>query len=109
MPSFYKEEKLEKFFKQWEIKNGLEEIKMHQALIFRPGDQDQLRQFKEEIEEYLAYADQQMLELNLKDVYVTDHKPTARKVMTLNQEEDKALFKYYQELKKYNEEASSFA
>ncbi len=29
--------------------------------------------------------------------------------MTLNKQEDKELFKYYQELKKYNEEASSFA
>lgn len=43
MPSFFKEEKLEKFFKQWSLKNGLAEIQMRQALTHVPGDKKQYR------------------------------------------------------------------
>lgn len=45
----------------------------------------------------------------MKDVYVTDHKPTPRKVHTLGQSEDELLFKYHQELQQYNSTKSEFA
>lgn len=37
-PSFYKDEKLLKFLRQWESRQGLEIIKMRQAMIRKPGD-----------------------------------------------------------------------
>jgi len=40
-PAFFKEEKMEKFYKQWDMKLGLERIKMRQALTYRHGDKAQ--------------------------------------------------------------------
>jgi len=38
MPAWFKEEKMEKFFKHWQLKLGLENIKMRQALDYIPND-----------------------------------------------------------------------
>jgi hypothetical protein len=98
MPAFYKEEKVEKMMKQWKLKLGLEVIKMRQALIARVGDKQQYKQFKNEIADYLSYADEQVSLDQLNDVYVTDHKPKPKKYITLGNDEDQAFFKYNQEL-----------
>lgn len=37
-PSFYKEDKLPKFYRQWESRLGLEIIKMRHAITNKPGD-----------------------------------------------------------------------
>lgn len=58
LPSFYKEEKMQKFLKQWEIKTGLERIKLRQAIQYKSGDKEQYQRFKEEIEGYLCWAEE---------------------------------------------------
>ena len=44
-----------------------------------------------------------MLEMQLRDVYVTDHKPKAKKFSTLSEEEDEEYFAYMRSLEDYNE------
>jgi hypothetical protein len=104
MPAFFKEEKVDKMMKQWKLKLGLELIKMRHAVVGRVGDKEQYKQFKNEIMEYIAYANDQVQQDELKDVYVTDHKPKAKKYITLGSDEDQAFYKYTQELKNYNDE-----
>lgn len=105
-PTFFKEEKLPKFFKQWELKVGLEKIKMRQAMHYRPGDKVQQKQFKNEIEAYLQHAEDVMANEELKDVYVTDHQPKPKKYFTISKSEDELFFKYKQSLDEYNKEKS---
>lgn len=50
-----------------------------------------------------------MIEYNLRDVYITDHKPTVRKLNTLNSSDDEKFFQYTQDLKEYNSQISTFA
>jgi hypothetical protein len=42
-PSFFREEKLPKFYRQWASRLGLEIIKMRHAIEYRPGDQQQAK------------------------------------------------------------------
>lgn len=60
-PAFYKEEKMESFYRQWDARLGLEIIKMRHAMTNRVGDANQRRQQKEEIENYMrkVYQDEQ--------------------------------------------------
>lgn len=74
-PSFFKEEKYKKFLKQWEYRVNFEILKMRQAIQYRRGDKAQYQRFKEEVEAYLSWTDNQMFEDELKDIYVTDHVP----------------------------------
>jgi hypothetical protein len=55
-PAFYKPEKLEKFNRQWDTRLGLEIIKLRHAMTNRPGDINQRKKQKEEIEAYLKQA-----------------------------------------------------
>lgn len=50
-----------------------------------------------------------MINYELRDVYVTDHKPSPRKVHTLGKSDDEVFFKYHQELQQYNNTKSEFA
>ena len=45
-------------------------------------------QMKAEVSDFLADAKKQMLEEEMRDVYVTDHKPLVKKFSTLSEEED---------------------
>ena len=45
-----------------------------------------------------------MLERNLKDVYVTDHKPVTKKFVTQSEEEDLEYYNYIKGLELYNEQ-----
>ena len=56
--------------------------------------------------EFISNAEKQMLERNLKDVYVTDHKPKVARFSTLNEDEDLEYYNYVQSVKQYKEKAS---
>lgn len=73
MPSFFKEEKLPKFYRHWNHRLGLEILKIKQAMEHVPGDRELYRKHKEEIEAYINNVYQVEFEEKLKDVYVTDH------------------------------------
>ena len=81
-PAFYKDSKWGKFIQQYNIRLGFEILKMKHASELRTGDLKQRDQMKNEVLAYLADADEQMLERELKDVYVTDHKPVTKKFVT---------------------------
>ena len=49
---------------------------------------------KQEVQEFLNKAEQTMLQDKLADVYVTDHKPVAKKFITLSEEEDAEYYGY---------------
>ena len=55
-PAFYKQEKLEPFFRQWNARLGLEVIKMRHSIINRSGDAAQRQKMKEEIEGYIQQS-----------------------------------------------------
>ncbi len=97
-PSFYKEEKLETFARQWKHRLNLEIIKMRQAILNRPGDAVQRKKMKEEIEGFIQKVYKEEQEALLKDVYVTDHKPKQSKYNTINNKEDEQFYKYKQSL-----------
>ena len=55
-PAFYKEDKMERFMRQWSSRLDLEVLKMRQAITNNPGDQNQQRQFKAELEAFIQSA-----------------------------------------------------
>ena len=67
---------------------------MRHALMNRPGDVEQKRRMKAEIEAYIAkaYSDEQAAQL--KDVYVTDRVPKQKKFATVNKKDDEQFFRY---------------
>jgi hypothetical protein len=87
-PSFYKQDKYEKFIYQWGIRLGLEAIKMRQSMEARKDDRAQRKQFKNEIMNYLEHAEQKQIEWDMKDVFVTDHTPKPKKYHTTSERED---------------------
>ena len=70
----------------------------------RPGDLAQRDRMKAEVQNFLAEAQQKMLESELKDVYVTDHKHKAAKLTTLSEEEDLEYYNYIKNLQEYNKQ-----
>jgi hypothetical protein len=104
MPSFYKEEKMAPFHRQWASRLGLEIIKMRHAIMNRPGDIQQRQKMKDEIEGYISSAYQKEADANLKDVYVTDHTPKQHKFATITKKDDEQFFKYKQSLQEYKSE-----
>lgn len=93
VPSFYRDQKLARYMRQWRLRIGLEHIKLRHAKTMRPNDPQQMRQFKKEIMEYLSWAYTQEEQDALKNVYVTDHKPVPKKYSTLSSEEDVHFYK----------------
>lgn len=106
-PSFYKEDKLPRFYRQWESRLGLEIVKMRHAITNKPGDIEQRKRQKEEIEAYIQSAYRKEMDAELKNVYVTDHTPKQRKYATINSQEDEQFYRYKQALQDYNSEAHS--
>jgi hypothetical protein len=97
IPSFYKEEKVKKFYRQWNIRIGLEKIKQRHAIMINSSDQDEkeLRLImKDEIADYLSKAYDSEREEKLKDVYVTDHQPKDKKFHTINKKDDVQFYNY---------------
>lgn len=104
--AFFNEESEKKFFFQWKLRYGLEAIKMKQAIETLAGDKDQMQQHKDEIAEYVAFAETENQKYDMGEVYVTDHQPRERKVLTLNKDEDEKLFNYYKAVQEYNDTPS---
>lgn len=101
-PAFYKREKLTKFLNQYAIRLDFESLKARHARELVPGDMAQRDQHKAEVAQFLADADRKMLEAELGDLHITDHKPKVRQFSTLNEEEDAEYFNYVQSLADYN-------
>lgn len=87
-PSFFKEDKYDKFIYQWGIRLGLEAIKMRQSMEARKDDRAQRKHFKNEIINYLEHAHQKQIEWDMKDVFVTDHTHRPKKYHTTSEQED---------------------
>lgn len=81
---------------------GLELIKQKQALVHNPNDKELKRSQKHEIQNYLAWIEEQQREDYLKDVYVTDNKPKTPKYNVNNEKELDAFMKYQESLESYN-------
>jgi hypothetical protein len=58
-PAFYKDHKMQRYFKQWGLRVGLEQIKLRHARTMRPNDPAQQKQFKAEIMNYIEHAYEQ--------------------------------------------------
>lgn len=104
-PQFYSHEKMQKFYKQWDQKLGLEIIKARQAVELIPMNQAQAEAHKNEIKGYIAQVKEANDQDAFKDVYVTDHKKQAGKFLTHSEDEDEAFFNYKQKLAAYKAQA----
>jgi len=76
-PAFYKDEKFTKFLEQYALRIDFEALKLKHAKELRSGDMVQRDQMTQEVGAFIENAKKKMLELEMKDVYVTDHKPKA--------------------------------
>ena len=101
-PAFYTPEKFSKFMAQYAIRLDFENLKKRHAKELRAGDLAQRDRMAAEVGAFLEEADRKMLERELKDVYVTDHKAKAKKFSTLSDEEDQEYFEYIRRLEDYN-------
>jgi hypothetical protein len=102
-PAFYKDHKLQRYFKQWSLRLGLEQIKLRHAKIMRPNDPAQQRQFKQEVMSYIAHAYEQDQGAAMENVFVTDHKLVPKKYSTLSEEEDAHFYRIEQDLAAHEE------
>lgn len=98
-----------KWYEQYAIKLDFESLKHRHAKELRTGDMMQRDSMKAEVQNFLANAEKQMLERELKDVYVTDHKPTVKKFSTLNEEEDVEYYNYIRAVEEYKAKAAKGA
>ena len=62
---------------------------------------------KAEVASFLENAKKQMLEEEMDEVYVTDHKPVTKKFSTLSEEEDQEYFNYIKSLEEYNSQSAA--
>lgn len=92
-PSFYKEEKMEKFNRQWGNRLQLELIKMKHSLM-DSKDPKVKKAMKNEIESFINSAYDEEFNETLKDVYVTNHIPRDKKYFTTNKSEDEQYYRY---------------
>lgn len=73
-PHYYKEEKLVKFYRQWDHRKGLEALKMKHAMQYgKAPTSGEKAKMSEEITAYIdaCYAEEAAAKMG--DVYVTDH------------------------------------
>ncbi|CDW76795.1 UNKNOWN [Stylonychia lemnae] len=108
-PAFYKDDKFEKFLYQWNIRLGLEQIKMKHAATFVKGDKQQQKNFKNEIMAYLEQSQNKLIEYDLKDVVVTDHIQKPKRYHTNNSNEDQQFYNYQKSLESYLETPSQIS
>lgn len=67
------------------------------------------KQFKQELENFVAKAYEDDSKAKMEDVYLTDHTPKDKKYHTNSEEEDEQFFKYKQSVQDYNEQDSDFS
>jgi len=101
-PAFFKEEKYAKFFVQFTIRMDFERLKLRHATELITGDLVQRDRQIKEVESFMATADSKMLEYEMRDVYITDHKVKAPKFSTLSAQEDFEYYNYVRSLEDYN-------
>ncbi|MFS8160631.1 MAG: hypothetical protein ACMG6E_10610 [Candidatus Roizmanbacteria bacterium] len=88
-PVFYTDEKYDRFMKQWNIKLGLEQIKMKHAIFnVDVSNKKHRNKMKDELMDYISESHLTDSQEKLKDVYVTTHEPKIPKFHTNNEEED---------------------
>lgn len=82
-PAFYKDDKFKKYMEQWNVRKGLENIKLRQMLELQTSDNERThRAHKAELQSYIAAALAKEKGRPLADVYITDHKPRQKKYHT---------------------------
>jgi hypothetical protein len=105
-PAWYKEDKMPKFFDQWNTRLGLESIKMRHMLeeysSADKDDQKRLASQKAEIQAYIGKSQAHEKARGMKDVYITDHTRKQERYNTLNAGEDQDFFKYAQSVAEFN-------
>jgi hypothetical protein len=107
MPAFYKREKMDKFYRQWNSRLGLEILKIQQmnkyGLFPTPEQKDTMTN---ELAAYVDASENYEKSQKYDDVYVTDHKPVEKKVISNNEEEDAELYAYQQSIDDYNNDST---
>lgn len=103
--AFFSKDKLEKMKFVWELRRGLEKLKVRHAFVGKNADEKTVQAMKEEIKEYIDDAYQQLQTREMGDVVVTDHTPKDKKYATLNSEDDQAFFEYTKAVEEYNSDA----
>ena len=101
-PAFFKQEKYSKFLLQWAIRTEFESLKLRHAKELQSGDMAQRDRMKSEIAAFVQNARQRMVEYEMRDVYVTDHKAKPAQYSTLNEDEDLEYYNYVKSLEDYN-------
>ncbi len=101
-PAFFKPEKYDKMIKQWNWRLGLEIIKAKHYMVKDNNNKALKSRQKKEIQNYLAWVEEQQQLDYLKDVYTTDNKYKAPKYNVNNEKELDAFIKYQEELESYN-------
>ena len=69
---------------------------------YRQGDLKQRDRQKNEILAYLKETDERIMKREMKDIYVTDHKPVDKKYTTQSEDEDLQYYNYVKSLEEYN-------
>ena len=109
-PAWFKEEKMDKFFDQWNTRLGLEGIKMRQAIELMSAkdlnDPQRIARHKAELQSYISAAQLKEKSRGMKDVYITDHTPKEQRFHTANASEDKDFFRYSQSVAEFNASSS---
>lgn len=103
--AFFSKEKLNKMKFVWNLRLGLEQIKYRHALLGNTTDEKVYGAMKEEIQEYIDNAYEQLRAREMGDVVVTDHVPKAKKYATTSPSDDEAFFNYSKSVEEYNSDA----
>lgn len=108
MPHHFKREKLEKFYRHWNHRLGLEILKMQQVRKYGLHPNEKQREaMREEAIQYIedCYKHEELRQLD--DVYVTDHKPVPRKYITESEDADQDFYEYQKAVEEYNNDETS--
>ena len=104
MKSFYKREKMDKFFRHWAHRQGLETLKkMHILQYGHYPTEAQQKDMEAQVNKYIKDVNEFEDKLKYSDVYVTDHVAPEPKYVTLSEDEDEQHMQYVQSLKEYND------
>lgn len=104
-PHFFKQAKMEKFYRHWAHRKGLETLKVkHASLYGKNPTPAQRKRMAAEVSNYIEECYDYEAEFKTKDIKVTDHVPVEPRRVTLKAEEDEEFFEYEQSIEAYNAE-----
>lgn len=104
MMAFYKGEKMDKFFRHWDHRLGLESLKLLHIAKYGPYPSEAAKaQMAAEVKKYIDDCYETEQQVKMSDVYVTDHQPPEPKFVTQSEEEDREHFEYVRSLEAYND------